>query len=82
LGLFLPAGLRTVASTLCASKQVLINMAPGKIHFKPGPVVWLCGLVGVYLVLVYRGWVRGKEKDGENTWENSPLWQEDEKSHK
>ena len=56
-------------------------MAPGKIHFKPGPVVWLCGLVGVYLVLVYRGWVSGKGKDGENTWENSQLWQEDEKSH-
>ena len=57
-------------------------MAPGKIHVKPSPVVWLCVLVGVYLVMVYRGWGGGKGKELENSWENSPLWQEDEKNHK
>ena len=57
-------------------------MAPGKIHVKPGPVVWLCGLVVVYLVMLYRGWGGGKRKEQENSWEHSPLWQEDGKSHK
>ena len=58
-------------------------MAPGKIHVKPGPVVWLFGLVVVYLVFVYRGWVRGKDGAGvDDLWTNSPLWEEDGKSHK
>ena len=57
-------------------------MAPGKIQVKPGPVVWLCVMVLVYLFMVYRGWLRGKEKEVENTWEASPIWQEDLKNHK
>jgi len=57
-------------------------MAPGKIQVKPGPVVWLGVMVLVYLVMVYRGWLRGKEKEVENAWEESPIWQEDLKNHK
>ena len=57
-------------------------MIPGKIHIKHGPVVGLCAMVLVYMVLVYRGWVQGKERKIETAWENSPIWQEDEKNHK
>jgi len=57
-------------------------MGPGKIHVKHGPVMCLCSLVLVYLIMVYRGWVRGKEKKIQTAWEDSPIWQEDEKSHK
>jgi len=39
-------------------------------------------MVLVYMVLVYRGWVRGKERKIETAWEDSPIWKEDEKNHK
>ena len=74
--------LHTVPLSQCANRQEGTVMGPGKIHVKHGPVMCLCSLVLVYLIMVYRGWVRGKEKKIQTAWEDSPIWQEDEKSHK
>jgi len=58
-------------------------MPPGKIEPKAGPIVYLCVLVVVYLVLVYKGWVQGRDKGKEVLeWELNSLWQEDQKYHK